>query len=234
LFQDFEKAGGAAAALESGLIQQKVAAVRTEREKAIATRRDPLTGTSDYPNLGEAAASVLDVAPVILPPLDKAVSFEALSPMRLAEPFEDLRDRSDAVLAATGKRPSLFLANLGSPSDFTARATFAKSFFEAGGIAAAANDGFRSTDALVAAFKASGATLACLCGSDEINGKDAVAAAKALKTAGARLYLAGRPGDAEAQYRQAGIEGFVFAGCDALANLRTAHDMIGTESQDRE
>ena len=53
LFQEIEKAGGAAAALESGLIQNKVAETRTAREKAIATRRDPLTGTSEFPHLSE-------------------------------------------------------------------------------------------------------------------------------------------------------------------------------------
>ncbi len=48
-----------------------------------------------------------------------------------------------ACLAKTGARPKVFLANLGTPSDFTARATFAKNFFEAGGIEAVSNDGFK-------------------------------------------------------------------------------------------
>src|SRR5262249_39055509 len=38
LFQEIEKAGGAAAALAQGLIQAKVATVRAEREKAVARR----------------------------------------------------------------------------------------------------------------------------------------------------------------------------------------------------
>ena len=41
-----------------------------------------------------------------------------------------------ACLAKTGARPKVFLANLGKLSDFTARATFAKNFYEAGGIEA--------------------------------------------------------------------------------------------------
>ncbi len=55
LFQEIETAGGAWPALETGLIQRKVAAVRAEREAAVARRKDALTGTSDFPNLGEAA-----------------------------------------------------------------------------------------------------------------------------------------------------------------------------------
>ena len=41
-----------------------------------------------------------------------------------------------ACLPKTGTRPKVFLANLGKSRDFTARATFAKNFFEAGGIEA--------------------------------------------------------------------------------------------------
>ena len=91
------------------------------------------------------------------------------------------------------------------------------------------NEGFTDTQAMSAAFKASGAPLACLCSSDAVYAKEAVAAAAALKNAGVNVYLAGRPDEQEAKYRTAGIEGFIYAGCDALATLRAAHDMIGTE-----
>ena len=37
------------------------------------------------------------------------------------------------------------------------------------------------------------------------------------------VVLAGRPGDNEAALREAGIDDFVFAGCDALAALQRAH-----------
>ena len=54
LFQEIEAAGGAAAALESGLMQGKVAAVRAERAAAVARRKEALTGVSVFPNLHEA------------------------------------------------------------------------------------------------------------------------------------------------------------------------------------
>ena len=138
--------------------------------------------------------------------------------MRLAAPFETLRDRSDQILKATGKRPRVFLANLGTAADFTARATFAKSFFEAGGIEAIDSEGFSDPAALAAACKASGAALVCLCSSDKVYAQQAVDAAKALQAAGARhIYLAGRPGEQEAALREAGVADFIFAGGDALA-----------------
>src|SRR5581483_1887496 len=114
--------------------------------------------------------------------------------------------------------------NLGTAAEFTARATFAKSFFETGGIEAVDNEGFADPAALAAAFKASGAALVCLCSTDKAYASHAVAAAGALQAAGARhIYLAGRPGEQEASYRSAGIGDFIFAGCDALATLRDAY-----------
>ncbi len=84
------------------------------------------------------------------------------------------------------------------------------------------------TATLAAAFKASGATLACLCGADKTSEQEAAAAAAVLNDAGAPyIYLAGRPGQSEAAYRAAGIETFIYAGCDAVAMLEAAHSHIG-------
>ena len=77
---------------------------------------------------------------------------------------------------------------------------------------------------LAAAFKASGAALACLCSSDKVYADHAVAAAKALQAAGAKhIYLAGRPGTQETVLRDAGVGDFIFAGGDALAMLQQAY-----------
>ncbi|QOZ54154.1 methylmalonyl-CoA mutase subunit beta [Bradyrhizobium sp. CCBAU 53338] len=225
LFQESEKAGGAFAALQQGLFQGRVAAARKARDASIAKRRDVLTGASEFPNLHENEVTVLKATPVALPPYGEAkYKFDALVPIRLAQPFEALRDKSDAALKVSGKRPSVFLANLGTPADFTARATFAKSFFETGGIQALDSEGFADPARLAAAFRASGAALVCLCSSDKVYAEHAEAAAKALQTAGARhIYLAGRPAEAEATLRAAGVTGFVFAGVDALATLQDAY-----------
>lgn len=224
LFQEIEKAGGAFAALEQGLIQRKVAATRAVREANIARRKEVLTGASEFPNLHETAVAVLDATPVALAPYGEAkIRFDALPPMRLAAPFEALRDKSDLKLKSSGARPKIFLANLGTAADFTARATFAKSFFETGGIEAIDTQGFADPAALAAAFKASGAGVACLCSSDKVYAATAGAAAKALQAAGAKhIYLAGRPGEQEAELRAAGVGDFIFAGGDALAMLRDA------------
>ena len=224
LFQEIEKAGGVFAALEQNLIQRKVAATRAVREANIARRKEVLTGATEFPNLHEAQVAVLDATPIALAPYGEArFKFDPLPPMRLAAPFERLRDRSDQILKKSGVRPKVFLANLGTAADFTARATFAKSFFETGGIDAVDTEGFSDPAALAAAFQASGAALACLCSSDKVYAAQATAAAMALQAAGAKhIYLAGRPGEQEAALRAAGVGDFIFAGGDALAMLQDA------------
>jgi methylmalonyl-CoA mutase len=231
LFQEIEAAGGAPAALQSGLIQDKVGKVRAAHEAATAQRKEALTGTTDFPNLAEAPVQILDLKPVALGTPVANITYPALKPIRFAEPFERLRDASDRMLAEAGTRPKVFLANLGMIAEFTARASFAKTFFEAGGIEAAPNDGFANRDAMIAAFTASGAELACLCSTDAVYERDAIDAAKALQAAGAtHIYLAGRQKGAEA-LKAAGVGTFIFAGCDALATLKAAHDILAVESK---
>jgi methylmalonyl-CoA mutase len=219
LFQAIERQGGAAAALEAGSIQEDVAKARAAREANIARRKDSLIGTSDFPDLAES-----DVTVLALPRLAAlSTDARALSPIRLAEPFERLRDRSDLYRAKHGARPKVFLACLGGPADFNARASFAKSLFEAGGIEAVEGKGGN----LAERFKDSGARLACLCSSDKVYEREAALAAEALMKAGAkRLYLAGRPGAHQAVFERAGISSFLHQGCDTLQVLSTAYDEI--------
>jgi methylmalonyl-CoA mutase len=221
LFREIEAAGGIAAALANGSIQQKVAEVRTKHAAAVARRQDALTGVSIFPNLHETEAKVDLPAPL------RQSSSGGLEPIRLAAPFEALRDASDRIRATTGSRPKIFLATLGTQAAFAARATFANNFFAAGGIETVEDGDAMDLPALVAAFKQSGTVLACLCSSDKVYEREAVAAADALKAAGAKhIYLAGRPREQEAALKTAGVQSFVYEGCDALAVLEAAHALL--------
>jgi methylmalonyl-CoA mutase len=221
-FQAIEATGGIVKAIQSGSIAEGVAATREARLKAVSSRKDPLTGASEFPNVAEAPVPVLAPMPAATP-----APSNGLAPMRLSEPFEALRAAADAATKASGTRPRVFLANLGSVSDFTARTIFAKNFYEAGGFEAPANNGFASEAEMVAAAKASGAKIAVLCSSDAVYAADATRAAKALTAAGLAVALAGRPGELEAELKAAGVRQFVFAGADVVATLRDAHRMAG-------
>src|SRR5690348_6310498 len=214
-FQAIDKTGGAWAALEQGLIQREVARLRAQRLKCVAQRRDALTGASDYPDINEVRPAVLDVAPrTALKETGASPVAEPLPSIRLAESFEALRDKSDAILNRTGARPKVFLANLGKNSNFTARSQLAKNFYEAGGIEAVTNDGFKDRAEMDAAFPISGAQLACLWSSGQNYDAKAAVAANALADAGAMVHLAGSPGKHEEESREAGVRSFILTRSD--------------------
>jgi methylmalonyl-CoA mutase len=117
----------------------------------------------------------------------------------------------------------------------TARSSFAANLFQAGGIETVLGEsaGGSKTEkpdfaALAADFTASGAAAACICSSDAFYAEYAAEAAATLKAAGARyVVLAGRPGDRREAYAGAGVDAFIYVGCDALAILTTVLAEIG-------
>jgi methylmalonyl-CoA mutase len=128
---------------------------------------------------------------------------------RDAETFERLRLRADAL----HPRAEALLVTLGPLAESRPRVGFASGFFGAGGIRARET----TTD--------QAATLACICGSDERYAVEAVERVRALKAAGCkRVLVAGRPGALEGPLRDAGVDGFLFVGCDAAAMLS---DLLG-------
>jgi methylmalonyl-CoA mutase len=138
-----------------------------------------------------------------------------------AQPFEELRDATDAWQAAHGRRPRVFLANMGPVAHHTARAIYSKNFFEAGGFEVVGNDGFRDAEVAARAFAASGATVAVICSSDKLYPDVVPQLAPRLRAAGARsVVLAGNPGGNEGAWRAAGVDRFIFIKCDVLATLR--------------
>ncbi len=221
IFQDIEKAGGFATSLRSGWLQQQVGLVREKRLQALATRRDKITGVSEFPDIHEAPVPVAAPWPQGVAP---GGGITPLPRLRLAQAFENLRLNAEAMQP----RPVMFLATLGTPAETITRAGFAKNFFEAGGIGSPGNDGFADIAALTTAFAKSGAALACLCSSDEVYGKQGAAAAHALKAAGARLVLlAGNPREGREELTKAGIDGFIYAGMDIVAALTDLQRQIG-------
>ncbi|AUG75672.1 methylmalonyl-CoA mutase small subunit [Kitasatospora sp. MMS16-BH015] len=217
-FQEIERAGGQRAALQEGLVAERIERTWAERTAELAHRREPVTGVSEFPNLGEQ--------PLVREPAPARPS-GGLPTVRRAEQFEALRRRSDAYLAAHGARPKAFLAQLGPAAVHTGRSTFAANLLQAGGIETTGAEGTEAV-VLAEAFAASGATVACLCSGDKLYAEHAEAVAAALKAAGARLVLlAGQPGERREAYQRAGVDAFVHVGSDAVAVLTAALDQIG-------
>ncbi|MDX6744502.1 methylmalonyl-CoA mutase family protein [Actinocorallia sp. A-T 12471] len=185
-FTEIEKEGGLAAALDSGFLENALAETWEARRKDVARRKAPLTGLSEFPNLGET----LPERPPAPEPLGGGLPRHTYG-----QDFEALRDISDAQAV----RPKVFLATLGPVAVHTARATFAANLFQAGGIETVSG----SADEFDGG-------VAVICSSDKLYAEQAEETARALRERGAvKVWLAGK-GD------YAGVDGNVYAGCNAI------------------
>lgn len=228
LFQDIERQGGVAAALQSGYVQAEMARSAEAKAKAIATGRAELTGVSAFPILGDDGISVKPWRRTPQVKTDAAVTIDPLKMARFAEPFETLRDAADSRAVKDGKPYAVFLASLGQVVEHNVRSTWIKNYLAAGGIAADMSDGYSGAEAAAQAFKLSGLDAACICSSDAVNAEHAEATARALKSAGAKLVLmAGRPGDRETALKAAGVDQFLFGGTDAVTTLADLQKKLG-------
>jgi methylmalonyl-CoA mutase len=225
LFQEIEGLGGLPSTLANGEFQLKVAASAAALARNAACLKAPITGVSAHPDLAEPPVELALGAP------DReafAATEGALAPIRLAEPFERLRDCSDAYLRSTGARPKVYLAALGPESKHRRRVQIMREWLEVGGVEAVYEGETTSVQEAVARVRESGALLVCLCGTDEAYAEQAEAFAKAFKASSVKgVALAGRPGEFERAWRAAGVDEFIFAGGDAIATLQALYRRIG-------
>ncbi|MQY30396.1 methylmalonyl-CoA mutase family protein [Nocardia aurantia] len=211
--QELEAAGGYTAALTSGLLADRIAAVRTQRESDVAHRKTAVTGVSEFPDLAEK-------------PLSEAARVP--SPVaRYSAAFEALRDRSDVYLAAHDHRPQALLVPLGTVAEHNVRVTWTGNLLASGGIETI-NPGPLTGETIAEAAGAAGATLAVLCGSDARYGTDAAAAVEQLRAAGVRTVLLAGPEKAVADLTGAQRpDGFLTARIDAVAALSGLLEKLG-------
>jgi methylmalonyl-CoA mutase len=195
-FQRIEASGGIAAALADGSLRDRIDAVVAVREAEIARRKRPLTGVTEFPNLGETL------------------------PLRAADPQADVVRRYGASFEALRDEPAVkpvFLATLGTVAAHTARATFASNLFAAGGIAVESAGGTSSVADVLAKY--AGQSVVCLAGADPAYAEWGADLVAALREAGAQwVIIAGKPID--------GVDDSCAMGVDALAFLHNTREKL--------
>ena len=233
-FQQLERDGGVLASLRDGTLRQRVDEAWETKRRRVATRREALTGVSEYAKLDERLP---DVAPFPDPGEGVDTQAERLQPWpvrRLGDDFEELRDAADAA-NADGREPRAFLVTLGPLAEHTVRANWITNVLAAGGIAPRDQGPLEDVENAAAAFEESGLKMAVICGTDERYATMAADVAKALRANGAELvWLAGKPGEHEDSWRGAGVDRFVHLGVDLVEVLREAlQHLIGPDDAAR-
>ncbi len=220
LFLEAEDKGGYLAALKAGFVQQLVKASADTRRKNVATRRENLLGTNQFPNINEQMLNRIEAkeSDCSKPSGD---TVEPIVLFRGAEEFEALRLATEKAV----RRPKVFMLTYGNLAMRLARSQFSGNFFGCAGYEIIDNLGFDTVEAGVEAAKAAKADIVVLCSSDDEYAEAAPAAFKALNGA-AQFVVAGAPActdDLKAQ----GIQHFVNVKSNVLETLKGFNTVLG-------
>jgi len=156
-------------------------------------------------------ATLGEMCHALRPDASPSTTGKPLSAQRLAQPYEELRQRVDDYRKQEGEAPRILLLNWGPVRRHQARNDFSRGFFEAGGFEVLSSESVASAAEAVEAVAQSASGIVVLCGHDEDYLEHFNDLARALKEAQPDLFLvlAGHPGEAEAKYREAGMDDFI-------------------------
>ncbi len=180
-------------------LDELVAATRDSRTEQIANRSMPITGVSEFPNLGEE-----------LP--ERRPYPQTPSVYRYAADYEAMRDEPAAA--------PVFLATLGPIAAYTARATFVTNLFAAGGISVGVAGPTENAQDVVERWNEAGQPpVVCLAGADAAYGEWGADVVTALRTAGAgHIIVAGK--------NDLAVDDTAVVGLDALAFLARTREVL--------
>ena len=223
LFLEVEEKGGFSVAVNAGEIQNAVNASNVARKKAVATRREILLGSNQYPNFTEVAADKIQekgscccggghCGEATIPALDFS---------RGASEFEALRMATEK----SGKTPKVFMLTIGNLAMRLARSQCSANFFACAGYKIIDNLGFDTVEAGVEAAVKAGAEIVVLCSSDDEYAEFAPAAYKAL-AGRAEFVVAGAPACAD-DLKAQGIDQFVNVKSNVLETLKAFNAKLG-------
>src|ERR1700722_1808443 len=211
--QEIEAAGGFRKAKKDGQISQALRRSLAVRDKAVACRRRIFTGTNQYANLSEKALDRIDLS-------------RTDGQHRGAQPYEQLRLRTERHAVRTGKTPRILLAEIGDTKMRAARSNFAANFFGCGGFDIVTRR-FESADEIAASAQEDADSIV-LCSSDSEYLALAASLIAKLKSQGIKtpVIVAGCPDSAE-QLKAAGIADFIHIRSNPLELLTKWQQRLG-------
>lgn len=219
LFLEIDKEGYYAE-LKKGTIQNAVKESADNRYKALATRREVLLGTNQYPNFTEVAVGKIKKEACNCGCKAEG-EYPTLPKIRLAEQFEELRLATEK----SGKKPKAFMLTIGNLAMRLARSQFSCNFFACAGYEVIDNLGFETAEEGVNAARKAGADIVVICSSDDEYVDLAPVVYELVK--GKELFVvAGAPACAD-DLKAKGIEHFINVKSNVLDTLKAFNKALG-------
>lgn len=222
LFREIEAKNGYVEAFKAGFIQEQVTESANKRTLHIATRREVLLGTNQYPNAQERMESQYDEETIITKSTkrDDAIA-EPIRPFRGAEQMELLRVKTDKAKVT----PKVFMLTIGDLTMRKARAGFASGFFACAGFEVIDNLGFDSVEDGVKAAMDQNADIVVVCSSDDEYMDVAPAALEQLGDK-AITVVAGYPKSVD-ELKAKGLKHFIHVKSNLIETLQGFQEELG-------
>ncbi|PXV63120.1 methylmalonyl-CoA mutase [Dysgonomonas alginatilytica] len=210
-------------ALKAGTVQAAIKASSDNRFKSLATRREILLGTNQYPNFTETAGTKItkDGSGCGCSTDSAKAQFQPLPSTRLATDFEKLRLATEK----SGRTPVVFMLTIGSLAMRLARSQFSGNFFGCAGYKIIDNLGFQTVEEGVKAAREKKADIIVLCSSDDEYATLAPEAYNLVKGK-EQFVVAGAPACTD-DLKAIGIENFVNVKSNVLETLKKFNAVLG-------
>jgi methylmalonyl-CoA mutase len=222
LFLEVEELGGFISALRSGFIQKKVSETAARRKNNIASRKEILTGTNQYPEFSEKIESELSP---LTAPVNSSDNIDAeVEPVRLSRGSEKIEKVRIAVDNAA-RRPVVFMLKIGNHAMGKARAQFSAGFFGCAGYRIIENENYVNVNEAAKAALDTGSDIVVICSSDD----EYTLYAPAIfdKLAGkAIVVIAGKPENIES-LKSKGLENFIDTRSNLTDTLKFYNSKLG-------
>jgi methylmalonyl-CoA mutase len=223
LFLKTDDAGGYIKAFTSGFIREELRNVMAKRHQMVASRREILLGTNEYPNFRETMKDQISTGIVFpTPEVSKLKVTEPLKTGRASQEFEKLRL---AVENSPGGSPRVFMLTYGNLAMRLARSQFSGNFFACAGYEVIDNLGFKSAGEGVEAALRANAHIIVVCSSDDEYRSLAPAVFKKAEGK-AIVVVAGAPACME-ELKKLGINDFIHIRSNVLETLQHFHHRLG-------
>jgi methylmalonyl-CoA mutase len=225
-FLEIEEKGGYVKAFISGFIGSEIKATGEQRRQMVATRRENLLGTNQYPNANDAMKEeIVEEIAFFVPERAADPIAEPLFMGRAALEFEKLRLATEN---SPKGRPKVFMLTYGNVAIRLARSQFAGNFFACAGYEIIDNRGFCSADEGVESAMKAGAQVIVVCSSDEEYPEIAPEVFEKVKDR-AIVVVAGDPACKD-DLEKAGISEFIHVRSNLLERLKHFHHKLGIEN----
>lgn len=164
----------------------------------------------------------------------KEVDWPHIKPLqsfRITQFFEELRKQIDFYVASGKPKPCVFSANLGTVSQYKARADFAKGFLEIAGFEIIDSGCFKTPAEVAKAASDSGAQAVVICSTDELYAQLVPDFIKQFPQKEKPFFiLAGYPKDMIDSLQHAGVNEFIYLKANAYHILKNILTKIGVIS----